>query len=77
MNEFNVGVIPRRRKSARKPSREMRIVVGANSADPFDRRDSDGSLPDVRETLNAPKTRTQKSIAIVAKIEMCNSSFLR
>lgn len=65
-----MGVIPRRRKSARKPSREMRMVVGANSADPFDVTDSVGLLPDVRETLNAPKTSIQKSITIVAEIEL-------
>ena len=75
MNEFNVGVIPRRRKSARKPSREIRMVVGANSADPFDRIDTVGLAPEVRETLNAPKTRTQKSMAMVAKIEVCSSIF--
>lgn len=70
MNEFNVGVIPRRRKSARKPSNEMRIVVGANSADPFDRRGTVGPFREGRETLNASKTRIQKSIAIVAEIKV-------
>ena len=39
MNWFKIGVTPRVRKSARKPSREMRIVVGAKVDVPFERRD--------------------------------------
>ena len=39
MKEFRVGVILRCRKSARNPSREMRMVVGAKLDDPFDRKD--------------------------------------
>lgn len=77
MNVFKVGVIPRRRKSARKPSREMRMVVGANSADPFDRKVTVGLPSEVLETLNAPKTRIEKRIAIVAEIEVNSSIFLR
>lgn len=37
-NWFSVGVRFLNRKSARKPSREMRIVVGAKSEVPFDIR---------------------------------------
>jgi len=33
---FSVGVRPRWRKSARKPSKEMSIVVGRNVVVPFD-----------------------------------------
>jgi hypothetical protein len=36
MNWFSVGVRSRYRKSARKPSREIRIVVGAKSEVPLD-----------------------------------------
>lgn len=36
MNLFSVGVSPRYRKSARKPSKEIKIVVGANSEVPLD-----------------------------------------
>ena len=36
MKEFSVGVRPRWRKSARKPSKEMSIVVGRNVDVPFD-----------------------------------------
>ena len=39
MKEFKVGVMFRWRKSARKPSKEMRIVVGANICEPLDRSD--------------------------------------
>lgn len=39
MNWFKVGVTPRVRKSARKPSRDMRIVVGAKVDVPLERRD--------------------------------------
>ena len=37
MKEFSVGVRPRRRKSARKPSNEMRMVVGAKIMVPLER----------------------------------------
>lgn len=37
MNEDNVGVRPRWRKSARNPSSEINIVVGANSCVPLER----------------------------------------
>lgn len=37
MKDFNVGVRPRCRKSARKPSRLIRIVVGAKSCVPLDK----------------------------------------
>ena len=37
INEFKVGVKFLFRKSARKPSRDMRIVVGAKAEDPFDK----------------------------------------
>ena len=36
MNSFSVGVRPRYRKSARNPSREIRMVVGAKSDVPLD-----------------------------------------
>ena len=36
INWFKVGVRLRYKKSARKPSSDMRIVVGANSEVPFD-----------------------------------------
>lgn len=37
IKEFRVGVRLRCRKSARKPSSEIRIVVGANVTVPFDK----------------------------------------
>jgi hypothetical protein len=36
MNLLRVGVRPRLRKSARKPSNEIKIVVGAKSEDPLE-----------------------------------------
>jgi hypothetical protein len=36
INLFNVGVSPRYKKSARNPSRDMTIVVGAKREVPFD-----------------------------------------
>lgn len=47
MNEFRVGVRPRLRKSARKPSSEMRIVVGAKEDDPLDNSSVSSLLRDV------------------------------
>jgi hypothetical protein len=38
-NWLSVGVMPRRRKSARKPSREIRMVVGAKVEVPLDFRE--------------------------------------
>ena len=37
INEVKIGVRLRSKKSARKPSREIRIVVGAKSEVPFDK----------------------------------------
>ena len=37
MNEFRVGVMPRERKSARKPSNDIRIVVGRKANVLFER----------------------------------------
>lgn len=51
MNWFRVGVMPRWRKSARKPSSEMRMVVGANVEDPLDCRDRYCVACDIRDTL--------------------------
>lgn len=45
--EFNVGVSPRRRKSARKPSSDINSVVGAKTEVPLDRSFRDvASLPE-------------------------------
>ena len=44
IKELSVGVRPRFRKSARKPSSEIKIVVGRKFDDPFDRRDEGGGL---------------------------------
>jgi hypothetical protein len=38
MSEFSVGVSPRFRKSARNPSREINMVVGAKRAVPLETR---------------------------------------
>ncbi len=40
MNEFRVGVRPRFKKSARKPSRDIKIVVGAKVNVPFESNSS-------------------------------------
>lgn len=63
MNWFKVGVMPRVRKSARKPSREMRIVVGAKVDVPFERRDRCAGR-ELRVTLYAPNERAAKSAAM-------------
>lgn len=44
-------MIPRCRKSARKPSREMTIVVGAKRAVPLERSTADGGTFVDLETL--------------------------
>jgi hypothetical protein len=51
MNWRKVGVIPRCRKSARKPSSDIRIVVGAKRAVPLERSAAVGEIFVDRETL--------------------------
>lgn len=68
MNEFRVGVSPRLRKSARKPSSEIKIVVGANVCVPLESVLAiDGGASDIGlalldcEALYAPYTRLRKA----------------
>ncbi len=68
MNVSRVGVEPRLRKSARKPSREIRIVVGAKSDDPLERRTTLDLSEDARDAWYAPKTRRMKKIAMAAEM---------
>lgn len=59
-----MGVIPRRRKSARNPSREMRIVVGANSCVPLDKVFTAYEGADIvseRDALYAPYANATKA----------------
>ena len=51
MSLLRVGVRSRLRKSARKPSSEMMMVVGAKSEDPLERRTTLGLWEDVWEAL--------------------------
>jgi hypothetical protein len=66
--ELSAGVRPRSRKSARKPSSEITIVVGAKSAVPFQSRGI-GWAREARkplEALYAPRTRMKKSMTMRA-----------
>jgi hypothetical protein len=70
INLLKVGVRPRCRKSARKPSSEMRIVVGANSDVPFDSESCAASLACLDRlafvALYAPNSRRRKNSTIEA-----------
>ena len=68
MNASSVGVKPRLRKSARKPSREIRIVVGVKSDDPLERRTTVNLSEDARDAWYAPKIRRVKKIAMEVEI---------
>ena len=68
INLLRVGVRSRLRKSARKPSSEIRTVVGAKSDDPLDRRATLGLLEDMREALYAPRTRRMKNTAMAVEM---------
>ena len=66
MNELRVGVKPFSRKSARNPSRDIRIVVAANFEVPLERMDS-GCLAlkeELNDCLYAPMTRMPSTITI-------------
>lgn len=66
MSEFSAGVRPRSRKSARKPSSEIMIVVGAKRAVPLESKRG-GCAREARnplEALYAPRKRMTKSIAM-------------
>lgn len=76
MNWFKVGVMPRVRKSARKPSREMRIVVGAKVDVPFERRARCAGR-ELRVTLYAPNERAAKSAAINIAMMCQRANFRR
>ena len=59
MKLFSVGVLPLVKKSARKPSSEIRIVVGANREVPFEsssgareKRGFDASYAPVRKAMH-------------------------
>jgi hypothetical protein len=70
MRELSAGVRPRSRKSARKPSSEITIVVGAKIALPFESRGI-GWMREARkplEALYAPRTRIRKRITMRAPI---------
>jgi hypothetical protein len=69
--EFNAGVRPRSRKSARKPSSEIKIVVGAKRAVPLESRGGwcarEARKP--LEALYAPRTRMMKRMVTRANIK--------
>lgn len=70
--ELRVGVRPLSRKSARKPSRDIRIVVGAKLEVPFD---TVAVVPFLRfressDILNAPRIKRDKVIAIVTEMRV-------
>jgi hypothetical protein len=63
-NWLNVGVMFRKRKSARNPSSEIRIVVGAKSDVPFDTIVAADLLAAGIERRYATTSRTTKKAAI-------------
>lgn len=77
MNLLRVGVRPRSRKSARKPSKEIKIVVGAKSEDPLDERATLGLSEGVRDALYAPKTRRMKKTVIALEMTENRTAFRR
>lgn len=78
MNWFRVGVRLRYRKSARKPSSEIRIVVGANIDVPFDSRGGSALLSRGVERRYAAARRTTKSVTMAAYMHKRRQScFLR
>ena len=66
MNSFSVGVRPRYRKSARNPSREMRMVVGAKRDVPFDSIAAAETCGLGLETRYATPNRMMKRTTIAA-----------
>lgn len=70
MNLLKVGVSPRCRKSARKPSREIRIVVGANRDVPLDSESAAATFSCLDRlafvALYAPKSNSRKKSTMEA-----------
>jgi hypothetical protein len=65
---LRVGVNPRLRKSARNPSREINIVVGAKRAVPFDNNVLEGlDVWKCVDALYAPKRKIRNRTKIAAK----------
>jgi hypothetical protein len=60
MNSFSVGVRLRNRKSARNPSSDIRIVVGAKKDVPFETIVTEGICCFGIESLYAKNRRTRK-----------------
>lgn len=64
INLFKVGVRPRYKKSARKPSSDMSIVVGAKSEVPLDFIVAEEGLEEGLETWYAIAKKTKKRTVI-------------
>ena len=66
MNFFRVGVNPRYTKSARKPSNDINMVVGANKDVPFETIVGTERISDGVETRYATERRTTNRTTMLA-----------